>query len=171
MTNKLTVLFKMMILTMLDTVDFELTAAQIGEFMVGNDYMSFFAFQQLLFDMEQDELIKGKREHHNTFYSLQDNGRTSLKYFREKLPGEMREEIAGYVRGKSWEIREKNSVRTDYTLNDHQEYAVRLQVLEDNLPQIDISLTVPDEETANRLCESWRERNEEIYAYLMNELL
>lgn len=171
MTNKLTVLFKMMILTMLDMVDFELSAAQMGEFMIGNDYVSFFKFQSLLYEMEEDELISCKREHHNSFYSLNDNGRHTLEFFRDKLPEEMREEIAEYVRGKRWEMRETTAVRTDYTLNDHQEYAVRLQVLENNLPQIDLTLTVPDEETANTLCEKWRERNEEIYAYLMRELL
>ena len=156
MTNKLTVLFKMMILTMLDMVDFELSAAQMGEFMVGNDYMCFFRFQSLLYEMEQDELISCKREHHNSFYRLNENGHHTLEYFRDKLPEEMRE---------------TTSVRTDYTLNDNREYAVRLQVLENNLPQIDLTLTVPDEETANILCEKWRERNEDIYAYLMRELL
>ena len=171
MTNKLTVLFKMMILTMLDMVDFELSAAQMGEFMVGNDYMSFFRFQSLLYEMEQDELIACKREHHNSFYSLNENGRHTLEYFRDKLPEEMRAEIAEYVRDKRWEMRETTSVRTDYTLNDNREYAVRLQVLENNLPQIDLTLTVPDEETTNILCEKWRERNEDIYAYLMRELL
>ena len=171
MTNKLTVLFKMMILTMLDMVDFELSAAQMGEFMVGNDYMSFFFFFSLLYEMEQDELISCKREHHNSFYSLNENGRHTLEYFRDKLPEEMRAEIADYVRDKRWEMRETTSVRTDYTLNDNREYAVRLQVLENNLPQIDLTLTVPDEETANILCEKWRERNEDIYAYLMRELL
>lgn len=171
MTNKLTVLFKMMILTMLDMVDFELSAAQMGEFMVGNDYMSFFRFQSLLYEMEQDELISCKREHHNSFYRLNENGHHTLEYFRDKLPEEMRAEIAEYVRDKRWEMRETTSVRTDYTLNDNREYAVRLQVLENNLPQIDLTLTVPDEETANILCEKWRERNEDIYAYLMRELL
>ena len=101
MTNKLTVLFKMMILTMLDMVDFELSAAQMGEFMVGNDYMSFFRFQSLLYEMEQDELISCKREHHNSFYSLNENGRHTLEYFRDKLPEEMRaavvlRDIQGY---------------------------------------------------------------------------
>lgn len=161
----------MMILTMLDMVDFELSAAQMGEFMVGNDYMSFFRFQSLLYEMEQDELISCKREHHNSFYSLNENGRHTLEYFRDKLPEEMRAEIADYVRDKRWEMRETTSVRTDYTLNDNREYAVRLQVLENNFPQIDLTLTVPDEETANILCEKWRERNEDIYAYLMRELL
>ena len=171
MTNKLTVFFKMMVLYMLGRVDFDLTATQIGEFMVIGDYMSFFSFQQLLYDLEQDGFVTTSKQNHNTYYHLEDEGRRSLEYFGSNLQSDIRGEIDEYVRSRSWEMRESSSIRTDYTLNSNREYSVRLQALEHNLPLIDLTITVPDEETARRVCGRWSDRNGEVYRYITEKLL
>ncbi len=66
MTNKLTVFFKMMVLYMMGQVDSDLSATQIGEFMVIEDYVSFFAFQQILYEVEQNQMISSRKADHDT---------------------------------------------------------------------------------------------------------
>ena len=171
MTNKLIVFFKMMVLYMLGRVGFELTATQIGEFMVLREYMTFFAFQQLLYDMEQDGLVTSSKENHQTFYHLEDAGRESLKFFAGGLQPDIRAEIDEYVRSRQWEMRETASTRTDYTLNTNGEYSVRLQELEMGLPLIDLTITVPEEETARRVCDRWKDSSSDIYGFIMERLL
>ena len=171
MTNKLTVFFKMMVLYMLGRVDFDLTATQIGEFMVLGDYISFFAFQTLLYDMEKDGMVSSTKADHNTYYHLEDAGRQALEFFGSNLQNDIREEIDEYVSDNKWEMRESSSIRTDYTVNTNGEYAVRLQAIENNLPLIDLTITVPDEETALHVCSNWHERNSDIYGYIMEHLL
>ncbi len=171
MTNKLTVFFKTMILYMMGRVDFDLTATQIGEFMVIEDYVSFFTFQQLLYDMEQDGMVSARKEGHNTFYHLESNGRNALAYFGANLQADIRTEIDAYVSGKRWELSDQTGLRSDYTLNVNGDYSVRLQALENRLPLLDLTVTVPDEETAVEVCDHWKDQNQDIYAYIMRHLL
>ena len=171
MTNKLTVFFKTMILYMMGRVDFDLTATQIGEFMVLADYVSFFSFQQLLYDLEHDGMVSSRQVQHQTYYHLEGSGKNALAYFGANLQRDIREEIDAYVREKKWETAQEDALRTDYTLNTNGEYAVRLQALENRMPLLDLTVSVPDEETAQQVCANWHDHNEEIYAYIMQHLL
>ena len=171
MTNKLTVFFKMMVLYMMGQVDSDLSATQIGEFMVIEDYVSFFAFQQILYELEQDQMISSRKADHNTYYHLEGPGRNALAYFGENLQPEIRREITDYVNEKKWETSHESAIKADYTLNANGDYAVRLQAFENKLPLVDLTVTVPDEETAMKVCDSWHDHNTDSYAFLMRELL
>ena len=162
---------KTMILKMLTTAGFELTASQMGEFMIENDYVSFFAFQSLIYEMEKDGLIGARTEGHTTYYHIEEAGKLSLDFFEERLHNDIVDEIENYIRGKEWEKHEEVSVRSDYTLNSNHEYSVRLQVVENGMAQIDLMITVPSEAVAIRVCEQWKKENEVIYGYLMQKLL
>ncbi len=156
---------------MLGRVDFDLTATQIGEFMVFRDYLNYFSFQQLLYDMEQDGLVTTRQDNHQTYYHVEDSGRAALEYFAGSLQPDIRAEIDEYVRSRQWEMSQTASTRTDYTLNANGEYAVRLQEIENGLPLIDLTVTVPDEKTAQAVCGRWKERSSDIYGYIMGQLL
>ena len=171
MTNKLTVLMKTMILKMMTSAGFELTAAQMGEFMIENDYVSYSTFQSLIYEMEVDGLIGARLDDHITYYHIEEAGKQSLEFFEERLQDDIVEEIEDYVRGKKWEKREEVAVRSDYTLNANHEYSVRLQVIENGMAQIDLMITVPTERVAIQVCEQWEKENETIYGYLLQKLL
>ena len=51
------------------------------------------------------------------------------------------------------------------------EYAARCQVKEKESTLIELTLTVPTEEQASSICANWKQKNEKVYAYLMEELL
>ena len=116
-------------------------------------------------------LYMTRKADHNTYYHLEGPGRNALAYFGENLQPEIRREITDYVNEKKWETSHESAIKADYTLNANGDYAVRLQAFENKLPLVDLTVTVPDEETAMKVCDSWHDHNTDIYAFLMRELL
>lgn len=51
------------------------------------------------------------------------------------------------------------------------EFTVRCQVIENNQPLIDLTLTVPSEAEAETISNNWSKKNQEIYALIMQNLL
>ena len=86
------------------------------------------------------------------------NGRKYGKLI-ENLPPNMKPTVFGMA------------VKADYFENNHEEYTVRLRVMEKESPIIDLTLSVPTESQANSICDRWKKKNQKIYAYLMQELL
>ena len=68
-------------------------------------------------------------------------------------------------------MRQENSVLADYYKTTNQYYAVRCQVRSDNNTMIDLTLRVKTKEQAEAICNNWKKQNEDVYMYLMDELL
>ena len=63
------------------------------------------------------------------------------------------------------------SVKSDYLPGSGMEFTVRCQVIENNQPLIDLTLTVPSEAEAETISNNWSKKNQEIYALIMQNLL
>ena len=59
-------LYKLIILYMLNKVDFPLTTAQISEFILDKGYTSYFKLQEVLSEMQDDGLIKPETTYNRT---------------------------------------------------------------------------------------------------------
>lgn len=51
------------------------------------------------------------------------------------------------------------------------EFTVRLRVVEKEDSIIDLNIAVPTKEDAIRICDNWRTQSQEIYAYVLSNLL
>ena len=81
------------------------------------------------------------------------------------------EDMDTYFRANAIALRDEMAVRADYYENNHEEYNVRLRVMEKKSAVIDLTLSVPTESQANSICDNWKKKNQKLYAYLMQELL
>ena len=52
-----------------------------------------------------------------------------------------------------------------------QDFTVNCEINEGRSRLLTLSFTVPDEEQAKYMCSKWRERSQEIYAYLIRRLM
>lgn len=59
MSQDTLMLYKLMVLYMLNKVDFPLTNSQISEFILDKGYTNYFTLQQALHDLSDTELIHG----------------------------------------------------------------------------------------------------------------
>ena len=51
-----------------------------------------------------------------------------------------------------------------------QDYAVHFKIKEQNADIFNLTLHIPSEEIANRMCNKWQEKHEELYSYIMEKL-
>lgn len=164
-------LYKLIILYMLDKVDFPLTNSQISEFILNEGYTTYFKLQQALSELLDSGFIREESTHTRTFYHLTEEGEETIHYFKNDISPAIQEDINSFLSNKQYELKNEVAIKADYYRNPNMEYCVRCQILERDAPLIDLTLTVPTESEAMAIAANWPQKNEKIYANLMAELL
>ena len=67
-------LYKLIVLYMLDKVDFPLTTSQISEFILDKGYTSYFRLQETLSELAGSGLLEVETTHNRTLYHLTESG-------------------------------------------------------------------------------------------------
>lgn len=164
-------LYKLIVLTMLDRVDFPLNNAQISDFILSKEYTNYFTLQQVLSELVETKLAEINTVRNSTYYHMTEKGKDTLTFFGSMVSTAILEDMDKYFKDNAIALRDETAVRADYFPNSHDEYSVRLRVMEKEAPIIDLTLSVPTESQANSICNHWKKKNQKIYAYLMQELL
>ena len=60
---------------------------------------------------------------------------------------------------------------SDFYKSTNQDYVVHCEVREGKSILIGLDVSVPDKEQAEIMCGHWKERSQEIYAYVMKALM
>lgn len=164
-------LYKLIILYMLDKVDFPLTNTQISNFILEKDYTNYFNVQQSLSEILEDNFVSMETIGHNSYYRITESGQETLSFFDNMIPTPIQEESMEYLKKHQYSLRDEVSTQSNYFETKKGEYTVQLKVLEKEAPIIDLSLLVPTEEEASKLCGNWRKKSQQIYAYVIGTLL
>ena len=164
-------LYKLIILYMLDKVDFPLTNSQVSEFILDEGYTTYFKLQQAISELIDSGFIREESTHSRTFYHLTEEGEQTINFFRNDISAEIQSDINKFLQAKKYELKNEVSVKSDYYRNSNMEYSVRCQVIEHGAPLIDLTITVPTEAEAEKIANNWTSKNEEIYAMIMASLL
>ncbi len=164
-------LYKLIVLSMLDRVDFPLTNAQISDFILTKEYTNYFTLQQVLAELVETGLADVRTVRNSSYYHMTEKGKDTLNFFGNMVSPAIHEDMDCYFKDHAIALRDETSVRAEYYPNSSEEYSVRLRVLEKESPVIDLTVTVPTESQADSVCANWKKKNQKLYAYLMQELL
>ena len=164
-------LYKLIILFILDKVDFPLTNAQVSDFILEKEYTNYFNIQQAISELTSQELITVSSIRHSSYFRITDAGRETLEFFSNKISDAIKNDIIEYLSQNKYSLREEVSTLADYYEEKKNEYIVRCQVKEQSSSIIDLSLTVPTEDAAIAICNNWKKNSQEVYSYLMKTLL
>ena len=156
---------------MLSRIDFSMTYSQISDFVLGRGYTDGFTLQAAITDLEDDELIHAQMLQNIRYYTITPEGERIIGYFVNKVSPAIREDIVSYLHENQLQLRNENSVLSDYYRNTNGEYEVRCRVREKQTDLIDLTLTVPDEHQAKAISLQWKRKCQDIYAYVMKELM
>ena len=80
MIEKTSTLYKMIVLYMLERVDFPLSNTQITSFFLDNDYTTYFHVQQTINELLDSRLIQKKKQGNSTCYMMTETGKETLSY-------------------------------------------------------------------------------------------
>ena len=164
-------LYKLIILFLLDKVDFPMTNTQISDFILEKDYTNYFNIQQSISELIEAEFVTVEAIGHNSHYRITDSGKETLSFFDNMIPTAIQEDSIEYLRKNQYSLRNEVSTQSEYYESKKGEFMVQLRVLEKENSIIDLSLLVPTEEEATKICSNWKKRSQQVYAYVISNLL
>lgn len=164
-------LYKLIVLYMLNKVDFPLTNAQMSSFILDRGYTTYFTLQSVLSELSETHMIRVETIRNCSYYTITESGSEALHFFQNRISSQIRDEIDAYITENKMRLRDEVSVIADYYKNTADEYSVHCVVKEKYANPIELTITVPDESQAKRVCRNWKEHCQTIYEFVMRELL
>ena len=165
-------LYKLIVLYLLNEVDFPMTTAQISEFILEQEYTTFFKLKEALDEMVESDFLKVEDTHNRTLYHLTVEGAKTIEFFGNKISPAIQEDIEAFLKEKHYDLKEESGVKANYFFNEEEgEYHVRCRIVENSSNLIDLKLVVPTEKEAEAIVNGWLTDYEEIYAMLLSKLL
>lgn len=164
-------LYKLIVLYMLDRVNFPLTNAQVSDFILEREYTNYLTLQRVLNELLEAHMITSRTIRNRTHLSITPEGRETLVFFQNLINHGIKKDIDNYFRKNEYVLRNEVSVLGDYYYRAGiGEYEAHLTAKDRGVNLVDIKMTVPTEEMASNICENWQKKNQEIYQYLTGQL-
>ena len=155
---------------MLDRVDFPLTKAQIGDFILDREYTNFMTLQQVIGELIDAKFVTAQSYRNRTHLKLTNDGRDTVHYFEYDIDSKIKREIDEYFTKNSISLRNEVSIISDYYKSTSGEWEAHLVAKDKNINLIEMTISVPIEETAISICDNWNKKNQEIYQYVVKQL-
>lgn len=171
MNTDTTTLYKLMVLYMLDKVNFPLSNSQISEFVLNHQYTNYFTLQEIINTLVADNFITVLNYRNSTQYKLTPEGSETISFFSGKISPGIREDIDNYLKENSYELKCETNTTCDYYRSTSGDYIVHCQVKEGNTTLIELNLSTPLESQADAMCAKWKDASQEIYDYVMHKLI
>ena len=166
-----TTLYKLIILYMLNKVNFPLTNAQLIEFFSEKNYASYFTLQNVINELLNSHLISVEKIRNSSYYHITSEGSETLGFFGNKIPGAIVDDMEIYLMKNKYELRNEVGTIADYYKSTNQDYIVHCQVKEGQGTLIEINISVPSKEEASAMCNQWKDASQEIYKFVMKSLM
>ena len=137
-------LYKLMILYLIEKVDFPLSNSQISEFILDKGYTNYFTVQRAFHELEEENMLRVKQIRNMSHYALSDEG---------------------------YELRKEASVTADFYPSKGDEYTVNLKIREKENLLLEINLNVVSRDQAVYICDHWEKKHSDVYSMLIEKLL
>lgn len=169
-TDPLT-LYKLILLYILDHVDYPLTNSQLSEFLLEKEYTTYFTIQTALSELEEAGFVSVSHQTNTSFYTLTVSGEETLEAFASDISEDIRAEIGQFLKNRQYELRRANEVTANYFPKRSHEYTVEMTLHEKKDTLMRLELTIPGEDQARVVCDQFLKNSSDIYNYLMTTLL
>lgn len=163
-------LYKLIVLYMLNRVDFPLTQSQISEFILEQEYTNYLVLQQSLSQLAETGLVQTHSTLNRTVLVITEEGKNTLSYFEGQISDAIKQDIDFYFEEHSLKLRDQVSVTSNYYKATSGEYEALLTAKDRDTPLVEIKLSVPTAELADSICNNWAKKNQEVYETLTRML-
>ncbi len=163
-------LYKLIILYILDRMDFPITNTELTRFILEKEYCDYITINQILAELIEDEFVELEHSHNTYLYRITATGKETLSFFYTRISVAIRDEIDTYLSEKEYQLREMVSNTADYYEAKKNEFVVELRVVERDSELVHINLLVTSAAEADLICSRWKECSADIYGYLISTL-
>ncbi len=161
---------KILVLYMLNRVSFPLTQAQIYDFLLERNYVNFMNLQRAITELVDTGFVTARSRHNRTYLTITAEGRETLDFFKSRIDSSIRKDIDDFLGANQFKLRNETSVFTDYNKVLSGDYEVHLTVKEKDVTVVEITLSVPNQETAETVCTNWPKKTQHLYQSLAGQL-
>lgn len=147
---------------MLGKAAFPLTKAQVGNFILEKEYTNYLTLQQVIAELIDADLIDAKSSRNRTLLAITDEGRETLSFFENRINDSIKKDIGDFFSDNEMEMRNEVSILSDYYKAVSGEYEAHMLAKEKGVKILEITLSVPDEDTASAICANWQNKNQDI---------
>ena len=164
-------IYKLMILYMLNKLDMQLTNTQLSQFFITRYYANYFNIQQTISKLVESAFLEKSTIRNTTYYSITPEGYEALSYFKNQIPAGALEDMDKFLEENRFTLKNEVGNTADYYKHTSGDYIVHCQVMEGRSLLYEVNISVPSEEEAQQACNNWRDSSEDIYRYIMKNLL
>ena len=164
-------LYKLMNLYMLHQVNFPLTNAQLSNFFLDREYTTYFTLQQALNELLDAGQVKKETMRTSSRYEITKEGEETLEFFGKNISPAIVSDMDEYLKLNRFRMRNEVGLISDFYKSTNQDYIVHCEVREGKAVLVNLDISVPDKEQAEIMCNHWKDRSQEIYAYVMKSLM
>ncbi len=170
MQSESLMLYKLIILYILDRMDFPITNTELTRFIVDKEYCDYITINQTLEDLIEDEYVAVEHSHNSYLYRITSSGKETLSFFYTRISVAIRDDIDAYLSEKEYQLREMVATTADYYEAKKNEFVVELRVVERDSELVHINLLVTSAAEADMICSRWKECSADVYGYLISTL-
>ena len=170
MTQDPLTLYKLIVLYMLNRVDFPLTKAQITDFILEKEYTTYMNLQSVLAQLRDSNMIMERTIRNRTQLLITEEGKTTLGFFENRISPEIKKDIETYLQEKSISLKEEASLSSEVFKGTDGEYKAHLIAREKHVTLLDLTISVPTETIAQSICEKWERKSQDVYQFLIEQL-
>lgn len=164
-------LYKLIVLYMLNRVNFPMTNAQVSDYILEKEYTNYLTLQQVINELSDAHMISLETIRNRTHLSITAEGRETLKFFQNLINYAIKQDIDDYFRENEYVLRNEVSVLGDYYYSAKAGgYEAHLVAKDRDISLVDLRISVPTEEIAAAICDNWQKKSSEIYQYLTSQL-
>ena len=163
--------YKLITLYMLNKLDSQLTNAQLADFFIEYHYTDYFKVQQTLSELCESGFVQKVTIRNTSYYNITPDGYDTLALFKSQIPSAMLEDADRFIADNKFELKNEVGTQSDYFKHTNGDYICHCKIMEGHSLLYELNIAVPSEEEAERICSNWKQFSEDIYAYIMKNLL
>ena len=91
-------LYKLIVLFMLDKVDFPLTNSQISEFILDQGYTNYFTLQTAINELVESDMIGIENIRNSSLYHMEEAGKEAIDMFEDRISDAIKQDILSYLK-------------------------------------------------------------------------
>jgi len=161
---------KVLILYILNKINKAITSSALYELILDIEDMNYFYFQQFLLDLQETKYISSYNLGEETFYEITDSGKNTLVLVEDLIPGILKLKMEGKLKGNLNLIEERDSITSEYTPINENEYNIKCKILENNKILFEVQLFAGSREQAKYIADNWQKNAISLYPKIL-ELL
>lgn len=158
---------KVLILYILNRIQKEISNDGLFQLVLSVEDMNYFYFQQFLLDLEENHYIVNHTQNQEPTYEITEAGKEALGLTEDLLPGIKKLKVDTTIDGRLGEIKEEESIVTEFVSTAEQGFMVKCKIIENSQPIFELNIQAPSSEEAKRISDHWKSHADKIYPEVM----